>query len=74
MAKYRYIDGRQYEQQADGTWGPTRQQVVMDEARQRDRDQAAERRAQPACSHQSSSNDFATGLLLGGLFMGGLNG
>lgn len=73
MAKYRYIDGRQLEQQPDGTWGPTRQQLVMDAGRQRAAEKAAAEAARPMPPSQPHSNDFATGLLLGGLFMGGLN-
>jgi len=73
MSKYRYIDGRQFEQQADGSWGPTRQQQVMDAGRQRAAEQAAAKAACPVPTPRPHINDFATGLLLGGLFMGGLN-
>ena len=66
MSKYRYIDGRQYEQQTDGTWGPTRQQQVMDASRQRAAEQAAAKAAHPVPPPTPRpSNDFATGLILG---------
>ena len=65
MSRYRYVDGRQFEQQADGTWGPTRQQQVMDAGRQRAAEQAAAQAARPVPPSQPRSNDFATGLLLG---------
>lgn len=66
MSKYRYIDGRQFEQQADGTWGPTRQQQTMDAGRQRAAEQAAIKAARPVPPPTPHpNNDFATGLLLG---------
>lgn len=65
MSRYRYIDGRQLEQQADGSWGPTRQQQVMDAGRQRIKERAKEEAARPVPPSQPRSNEFATGLLLG---------
>ena len=75
MSKYRYIDGRQFEQQADGTWGPTRQQQVMDAGRQRAKERAAaeaELRARQS-SPTPRNSDFGAGLLLGALLMGALD-
>lgn len=66
MSKYRYIDGRQYEQQTDGTWGPTHHQVVLDTNRQRIKERAKEEAARPVPPPTPRpSNDFATGLILG---------
>lgn len=79
-SKYRYVDGRQFEQQPDGTWGPTHHQRLLDQDKLAIKAAQATKRAVSAnnavppapcrCSASDSIQPFATGMLLGGLFLG----
>ena len=79
-SKYRYIDGRQFEQQADGSWRPSYHQRLLDQDRL---DILAAQVAESATRVNNPVNTtprgpsvgdvafpLATGMLLGGLFFG----
>jgi hypothetical protein len=77
-SKYRYIDGRQFEQQADGSWRPSYHQRLLDQDRldilAAQVAESATRVNNTPAPHRCTVSDvvfpLATGLLLGGLFFG----
>jgi hypothetical protein len=77
-SKYRYIDGRQFEQQADGSWRPSYHQRLLDQDRldilaAQVAESATRVNNTPAPRGPSMGDvafPLATGLLLGGLFFG----